>query len=236
MSPFLRAAALGLVLLFPLAQAGRAEAPPYLAPGAIDPAKVLPPPPAAGSREAQADLLAVLQAQAWRTPAEVAWAQFVAKDFFDTYDMGILGPWYTEHDYPLTYALQRQISSEDEAVSNAAKKLFQRDRPFMADARVHPCVSLPKSGSYPSNHAFGAYVWAALLSQVFPEHAADLAAQADRIAWGRVIGGVHFPSDTVAAKLLAEAFMKRLMENPDFQKALDRCREEAAKVQVKKAA
>ena len=236
MRKLLGAVALGIVLVFPNAWAQVQEPHPFFHPADLDLAKLLPPPPAAGSLEAQADLEAVLQAQEWRTKEEADWARFVDSGFFNTYDMRVLGPGFNEHDFPLCCAMLRELHADEHALSDIAKNFFHRDRPFRADSRVHPCVPPTKGGSYPSGHSQGAYLWAAFLSEVFPEHAAELEAQAHRVAWGRVLGGVHYPSDLIGGRILAGAVMKKLMENPEFREELERCRAEAERFRAKKAA
>ena len=231
MAKFISALALGLVLVFPFAAAHQSDTAPnrhYFQLSDFDLRAILPPPPAPGSLAAQADLEAVLQAQSWRTPDQVSWAQFVDKKFFETPSMGALGPWFNEHDFPRTYALMREVDAEEDPISEAAKKLFLRDRPFKADPRVHPCVTRLKTPSYPSGHAFGAYLWAAVLSDVFPAHAAEIREQAERVAWGRILGGAHFPSDDVGGRILAEAVAKRLEQSPEYVADLAKCREEAS--------
>lgn len=58
---------------------------------ALDYTNAVPPPPAPSSIAAEADLAAVLQAQAWRTPDQIAWAERVAKaDYFVLMSEGIL--------------------------------------------------------------------------------------------------------------------------------------------------
>ena len=103
MARLTRILALSLVLALPFAGAHQGETCPtrhYFQPADFDLRAILPPPPAPGSIAASADLESVLQAQAWRTPEQVAWAQFVEKKFFDTPSMGALGPWFNEHDFP----------------------------------------------------------------------------------------------------------------------------------------
>ena len=51
----------------------------FLRTDTLDFAKILPAPPEPGSLAAGADLNAVLQVQAWRTPEEVAWAKRIEK-------------------------------------------------------------------------------------------------------------------------------------------------------------
>ena len=44
--------------------------------------------------------------------------------------------------------------------------------------------------------------------------------------WCRVLGGVHYPSDTVAGERLGEAIADTMMKSPDMQAGLKAIREE----------
>lgn len=210
-------------------------APHYLAPGAIDLKAVVPPPPEAGSVGARGDLETVLQVQAGRTPIETAWARLIERDTFLNHAQ-VLGPWFTKENLPLTMAFLKAASDDLYAASKGAKELYPRPRPFRTDPAVRPCVEAPSSGSYPSGHSAQAFLWAEVLSDVFPEYRTELLARAHQAAWGRVIGGVHFPSDLVGGRLLAEAVVEALRKNPAYRADLEKCRAEVAPFLLKKAA
>lgn len=187
--------------------------------------EALPLPPAVDSLAAQADLLAVLQAQTWRTPAQVDWARRAEKgQVFDFAE--VLGPWFKREKAPLTDALMRDLSSDATPGIEAAKRHYARPRPFLVDAQIAPCVKAPTSGSYPSGHAVNFFLDAGVLSEVFPEKRTELFSLAGKLAWGRVLGGVHFPSDLMAGKLLAAAILEQADLNPEFQAALAACKSE----------
>src|SRR5208337_2636587 len=108
-------------------------------------------------------------------------------------------------------------------------------RPFAADPRVRPCVSRPHGGSYPSGHAVSFFTEAGVLAEVFPEKRAELLEFAQKLAWGRVIGGVHYPTDLAGGRAVAEAILERLRASAAFQAALARCRAEVAAFAATKA-
>lgn len=183
---------------------------------AIDVAKILPPPPAEGSLAALADIEAVLQAQAWRTPEQVAWARRVERDsvFFNA---EVLGDWFAAEAVPLAAAFFKDLGDDLRALDAAAKRPFLRPRPPRADTRVQPCVAVGTSTGYPSGSAIQAFVWAELLAEAFPEKREALTARAHRAAWGRLLGGVHYPSDLVAGRLLAGPFLAECRKNAAFR-------------------
>ena len=198
-------------------------------------AKTLPLPPEAGSLAALADLEAVMQAQAWRTPEQVAWAILIDK--VDVYHFAlVLGPWFTAKNLPLSEHFFQETFEDLRQVSPAVKKRFARPRPPKVDSRILPCVNLPKSGSYPSGHSLYLFVEAGVLAEIFPEHREALFAHAHRSAWGRIFAGVHFPSDVVAGRMLAEILIKEMKGNEAFRRAVEACRKEADPFLIKKAA
>jgi membrane-associated phospholipid phosphatase len=196
----------------------------------FDFAKLLPAPPPPGSLAAAADLAAVLQAQVWRTPAQVAWARRAAAyHLFDFAD--VLGPWFTPDHLPRTAALLKAVDADLHMGIDDSKRTFGRPRPFLVDRRVQPCVKPTAGPSYPSGHATGFFVEAAVLAKIFPERQTALFDFAERLAWGRVLGGVHFPTDIVGGRLLAAAIVRRLDASAPFNAAVDGCRLEVARFQ-----
>ncbi len=210
----------------------------FVRPDAFDAVKILPPPPAAGSLAAGADLAAVRQAQVWRTPEQIEWARQVEKfDVFAVFGAGnLLGPQFQRENFPLLGELFRNLDDDLRPLLDSAKNLFARPRPFLVDPRLEPCVSRPTTGSYPSRHACDSYLSAAVLAEIFPGKRAELLERAERAAWGRVLGGVHFPSDLEGGRRLAEAGVAELRKSAAFRAALEWCRAEAAAVAGRKAA
>jgi len=193
----------------------------------IDFARVLPAPPAPGSLAATADLDAVLEVQAWRTPEEAAWAKrATAADLFEF--SAVIGPWFTEKNLPATAALLSGVDSDLRAAVDASKAVYGRPRPFAADPRVNPCVSRPHGGSYPSGHAISFFTEAGVLAEVFPGKRAELLEFAQKLAWGRVIGGVHYPTDLAGGRAVAEAILERLRASAAFRAAVEKSRAEVA--------
>ena len=206
----------------------------FVKPDVFDFKALLPPPPAPESLAAKADLDAVLQVQGWRTPEDVAWAKLVEADnVFNHAD--IIGRWFAPENLPVTAAFFHDIGDDLRALEAAAKKLFSRARPPGVDASVQPCVTVPASSSYPSGSALQAFVWAEILAGIFPEKRGELILRAERAAWGRVVGGVHFPTDIVAGRTLADAYLAQCRKSPAFHTALDQCRAELEPMAAAKA-
>lgn len=199
----------------------------------LDLKTLLPEPPAPGSLAAEADLMAVLQAQAWRSPEQMQLAQRVDKG--TAWDFTALPKGCEAKALPLTEKLFKHLGDDLWNLAYATKSLYERPRPPRADARVKPCVPLSSSGSYPSGHTFRLYVWAGVWSELFPELRTQFQTQAQTDAWGRVLGGVHFPTDLVGGERMAQRFLKALLASPDFQKELEASKKEVAGIALKKA-
>ena len=208
----------------------------FVQPEAVDWKAALPAPPVPGSVAALGDIETVLQVQAARTPADIAWAKLIEQDkvFADYGD--VLGPWFEEKNLPVLAAFLTEVTTDAKRVSDRMKNLYPRQRPPALEPTVQPVVKIPKSNSYPSGHSLRAYVWAAVLGDVFPDRQADLFARAHKVAWGRVIGGVHFPSDTVGGRIAAQAIVAELRKSPAYRAEIEKCRAEVAPFLLKKAA
>ena len=96
------------------------------------------------------------------------------------------------------------------------KDVYKRERPFVRDARVKPCLPRVQGLSYPSGHSAMARLFALILADLAPERRAEFLAKADESALFRVLGGVHHPADTAAGKLLADTLYKNLLKQPEF--------------------
>ncbi len=174
----------------------------YMHPSDIDLVHILAPPPAIDSPEGRADLHAVLDAQRARIPARVEAARadacFSIIRFAD-----VMGPGFTAANLPFTIIFFGHVFSDDQHAIRAAKAYFNRPRPFVTDHHVLPIVNQPNNASYPSGHATFAYVVAILLAEMVPEKAPQIFKRAAVYANGRVVGGVHYPSDLEAGRISA---------------------------------
>lgn len=209
--------------------ADSAQAPPtnYVAIDSAEVRRILPPAPVAGSLADKADLETVLRVQAARTPSDVALAERVAMT-----DFGVIWPGYSNDQFPVTAKLLGEVFTDLAMVLASAKDLYQRPRPPKSHAEVKPCLIVPGSFSYPSGHSTVGFVFASVLGAIVPDKRADTLDRAHLFAWARVMGGVHYPCDIVGGRLLADAFVTRLIKNPDFQAKLRACRAELTSAPV----
>lgn len=89
------------------------------------------------------------------------------------------------------------------------KYKYNRPRPF----QLAPILGIPlktemvetaKSPSFPSGHACQSRLVANVLSTMYPELEDKFQKQAEKVAYSRYIGGLHFPSDIVYGVELAD--------------------------------
>lgn len=221
-SPMKRLAALLLLSSLPL-HAGN-----FLAADALDLKALLPAPPAADSLVTRAELEVVLQFQEARTPAQAARCVQVENEDIWLFGAEVVGPWFTAANLPQAAAFFAQVREDFIPVNRAAKALYPRRRPAFVDPRIKPCVEYADTGAYPSGHGIQSSLWAALLSGIFPDHAAGFSARAQETRRFKSISGVHYPSDIVAGQVVGEAVAQAMLQNPAMPQALAKLRAEAA--------
>ncbi|MEQ1652805.1 MAG: phosphatase PAP2 family protein, partial [Hyphomicrobium sp.] len=133
--------------------------------------------------------------------------------------VSMLDKYVSRTELPLTFALLDRTGADVNAVTWAAKKHWHTTRPYRLDHRIKLLVDpLPADNyGYPSGHSSTSLVWAQILTQLDPAAAARLQHQADRIAWHRVLAGVHTPHEVDGGKKLGAAIFAALMAKPAFQ-------------------
>ena len=107
-----------------------------------------------------------------------------------------------------------------------AKRHWKRQRPYQRDPELNPVVGRPGDNSYPSGHSFAQALWAVVYTEAFPEHAKEFDALARRTQWGRVMGGVHYPTDTTAGYELAQVVTKEMLKDPEVRQLVKEIRAE----------
>ena len=83
-----------------------------------------------------------------------------------------------------------------------AKYQHSRARPSEVDPTIVPVVAVPRSPSYPSQHAAVATATADVLAYIFPKSAAALSERAEQAGQSRIAAGVQYPSDVQAGQAL----------------------------------
>jgi acid phosphatase (class A) len=192
----------------------------YLIRGQIDAPHLLAPPPARGSAEDAADLETVFRVYSARTPAEEAHGRDENKLTIFHFAPAI-GSWFVAGKLPKTEALFKQVEAEAKGVTDDAKNFFQRPRPYhVAPDRFPHSIEHedPTHYSYPSGHSTRATVFAGLLAELLPDRREAILATGRECGWLRVLGGVHYPTDIYAGRVLGQAIVRELLRNPAFQR------------------
>lgn len=197
---------------------------------------LLPPPPAPGSPAALAELEIVLQAQAARTLEQAARCVQIEHETIWLFGSEVVGPWFTAAHLPKTAAFFAVVREDFIPVNRAAKALYPRKRPPFADPRVKPCVEFADTGAYPSGHGIQSSLWAGLLAEILPDHAAGFAKRAGETRHHKLLSGVHYPSDIAAGQAVGEALARELLKNSEVRRMIEELRAEMAPHRQKKAA
>jgi acid phosphatase (class A) len=187
----------------------------YIANSAVNLRNVVPSPPAPGSLAARADLDAVIAAQTARTPASIAQAQADRKRSLKAF-AGSLGGNVSSGRFPLATALVDNAVDDARGIMQQSKQIWRRERPFQQDRSIQPCVKEPESASYPSSHAASGQIIALILTEILPERSAAIEQRSTEFTGGRLVCGVHFPTDIRAGKQAGEAIYARLKAEKRF--------------------
>jgi len=125
------------------------------------------------------------------------------------------------------------------------KTFWNRPRPSQLYPVLLPPIDVPPHAAYPSGHATEAHLLALVLEEILPDEIKTLTAagaakqnpplpptqaMAQRIARNREVLGLHYPSDTVAGKALAEFTFPLLMACDQVSRILDAAKDEWAEV------
>ena len=170
--------------------------------------------PADGSYEDREDFRVILDWQARRTSAQCAAAKAEMSHNYEVF-FGRISPFGVPTPAEVKEFF-KNVGEDSVAAHKYLKDVYRRERPFVRDARVKPCLPPVKGYAYPSGHSAMARLFALILSDLDPARRAEYMAKADESALFRVIGGVHHPSDTAAGKALADTLYKNLKLQPEF--------------------
>lgn len=208
-----------------LAQAAPAAKPQkvlqLLAPADIDPARLLPPPPAEGSALEKADLADVRRAIADASSERRAQAKWDDDHEDPSMFVPTLGERFDLDKLPATREVLAIVQNDASVAAGGAKKFFLRKRPWAVDASIQSCDPGDKPlTSYPSGHSTLGYSLAMTLAVLIPEKAQALMSRGQDYAYSRVVCGSHYITDTRASQALAAAFVTLLLKDPAFQAKL----------------
>lgn len=180
--------------------------------------RAVPAAPAEGSYEDDGDLRAVLDWQYRRTKEQCAAARAEMSHNYGVF-FGQISP-FPEPEPPAVKKFFKNVGKDSVAAHRFLKDVYQRERPFVRDPRIKPCLYRIKGYAYPSGHATMSRLFALILSDLVPSRRAEFIARADEAALNRLIGGVHHPTDLAAGRELADTLYKYLKKDPGFRSDL----------------
>jgi acid phosphatase (class A) len=214
-------AALGLIVLaLPSLIAGEKSEPPWPMPPKEYFLARIPAPPADDSALDKADLDFTVALQDAATPAEIAHA--VQSAGFTVFTFAeVLGPEFTAERYPRTAAFFARLAETANGVKNSLKDHFRRPRPVDGHkGLVKELVPYEDGFSYPSGHATRSWLFALVLGELDPPARPAFLRAAAQVGLDRVIGGMHYQSDVVNSRALAELLFECLQKDAAFSTAV----------------
>jgi acid phosphatase (class A) len=201
----------------------------YLPAGQPDAVAILPPPPLTGSPEQAADMATVVAVHGACTTNE-AIAAFAEKKFDVFNFIPAVGPFFTAANLPKTTAFFARVQADAAAVTDTAKDIWKRPRPFVVDPSL-ASGRLEKSFSYPSGHSTESMVLALVLADLLPDKQDAILATARAIGWHRIQIARHYPTDIYAGRVFAKAIFNEMKASADYQKDFAEARAEILAVQ-----
>jgi acid phosphatase (class A) len=202
----------------------------FLPAGTPDATALLAPPPVRNSAEDRLDLENTYAVHTSAAPAEIALGQDENKLTIFHFAPAI-GPWFVSGKFPKTEALFKEVEAEAKQVTDESKKFFKRPRPYhVAPERFPHSIEHedPTHYSYPSGHSTRGTVFALLLAELFPDRREAILAKGREAGWLRVQGGVHYPTDIQAGRVLGQELARDFLRSPEFQAGLAAARAELA--------
>ncbi|MEM9255174.1 MAG: phosphatase PAP2 family protein [Pseudomonadota bacterium] len=186
----------------------------YVPLGSVDPEQVVSAPPASGSAEFEQGMAIVLWMQRVRTPEQIV---FVQKSLgVERFAEMLRGELFRVNGELLKSTIDDAVN-EVRADYDRLKQQYDVPRPFQVSSAVEPATDWRPVKSFPSGHSVRAVVYARLLGEFFPEQRDAMLRYAEQIAYGRVLAGVHFPTDVLAGMALGHAYADVILQQDAFK-------------------
>jgi acid phosphatase (class A) len=194
-----------------------------LSPADLDPAMILPPPPAENSQQAKVELDELHAVEAVRTAEMMAVAEADSENKTASIFSNALGPKFDLAKLPTTARLMLIVRATEKDAANRAKDHFHRNRPWVIMPDIKGCEhgdDKPQS-SYPSGHTTMGYSMGAILARLVPERGEAIMLRAVVYGESRIICESHYRSDVSAGETLGMIVAEKLMQKPAFRKIFD---------------
>jgi len=188
----------------------------YLPAGQPDAVALLAPPPLPDSPEQAADLAEVRWVSHAASSNDIASALGEKKFTIFNFTPAI-GDFFQPGKFPRTEEFFRLVQKDAATVTDSAKEYWKRPRPYTIDPTL-AAGKLETSFSYPSGHSTESMVLALVLADLFPGRHDAIVAEARGICWHRVEIGRHYPTDIYAGRVFAQAIVREMKRNAEFEK------------------
>ncbi len=184
----------------------------------------LPPPPAVGSPDGVADLAIFRATRALE--GSPRWTLAASDDRIGSRkmlaDFGCaMGVDLGAVETPALSRVLTRANADLLPMIGGSKDHYQRPRPFVAEKRpicIEVSDNFAASGSYPSGHSAASWLYALLLTELDPDHAAAIVARGRAFGESRVVCGVHYASDVEGGRLTTTALVAALHGSDEFEK------------------
>ncbi|HEU5124865.1 MAG TPA: phosphatase PAP2 family protein [Verrucomicrobiae bacterium] len=187
---------------------------------------LLPPPPV--GVEQAADLATVRAVHNSTSSNELAQAKTEGNFKVFVFTPAI-GDFFQPGKFPKTEAFFKRVRRDSDHIVNLGKDHWKRLRPINADPSLNWGVR-DSSFSYPSGHSTRATIYALLLAEIFPDRKDEILAIGRQTGWHRVQMAMHYPSDIFAGRVLAQAVVRKLKNDPEFEHEFAEVKEELTAV------
>ena len=130
---------------------------------------------------------------------------------------------------PAVTRLLTRASADLFPLIGASKDYYKRPRPYVVEQLplcVVPSEELTRGGSYPSGHSAAGWLYALVLAETAPDHAAAILGRGRAFGESRVVCGVHYLSDIEGGRTLATALVAALSGSAEFAADLAAARSE----------
>ncbi len=211
----------------------------------------LPPCPANSSMQTRGELDYLLRLQANRTKTEGERGLYFAPWSYSSsvksghphfpvqqrnlfYVGRSIGSWFNPDDLPVTAELLGRVWRDASHYVWRLKFKYARIRPYQIDPAVK-ALDEPNWAAFPSGHASFSHILASIYTELAPEFSDLFFNDARAISHSREIIGVHFPSDSEAARVFAHQFVDRLFASEKFQPEFEKMKAEWVRVRAASA-
>lgn len=179
----------------------------------------LPPENDSAQTTAELDFLENL-AQTKRTSAVLGMIQFENANV-PIADIFSNGGYFDRVNNAKTYDMILMADAEITYFILKSKKHFLRPRPNTLRPSLATAIPNPPHPAYVSGHGAQSWLTGLVLSYMDEPNKDSYMKFAKSVGFRREIAGVHYPSDAVAGRKLAEQLFAKLMENKAFAKKMD---------------